>query len=78
MRDKEIACPFRKLYPTILMLKATEEVSSDDAAAALYRSAKHRVGLLREDGAAAAIVTDEAACVHSPVFLRSHCRENAA
>ena len=42
-KSRNQGCPFRKLYPTILMVKATEEVSSDDAAAALYRSAMRRI-----------------------------------
>src|ERR1019366_6852954 len=32
-----MSCPFRKLYPSILMVKATEEVASDYASTALNR-----------------------------------------
>ena len=33
------SCPFRKLNPTVLMVKSPQDVASDDAAAALNGSA---------------------------------------
>ena len=32
-----VACPFRKLNPTVLMVKSAQDVASDDAAAARRR-----------------------------------------
>jgi hypothetical protein len=44
------ACPFRKLNPTVLMVKSAEDVVSDDAAAALNGSAMWGIFLQTEMG----------------------------
>ena len=43
-------CPFRKLNPTVLMVKSTQDVASDDAAAALNGSAIGGIFLQAEMG----------------------------
>ena len=42
------ACPFRKLNPTVLMVKSTQDVASDYAAAALNGSATWGIFLQTE------------------------------
>src|SRR6476620_323622 len=44
------ACPFRKLNPTVLMVKSAQDVASDDAAAALDGSAMWSIFLQAEMG----------------------------
>ncbi len=43
-------CPFRKLNPTVLMVKSAQDVASDDAAAALNGSAMWGIFLQAEMG----------------------------
>jgi hypothetical protein len=44
------ACPFRKLNPTVLIVKSAQDVASDDAAAALNGSVMWGIFLQAEMG----------------------------
>ena len=45
-----VTCPFRKLNPTVLMVKSAQDVASDDATAALNKSAIWSIFLQAEMG----------------------------
>jgi hypothetical protein len=45
------SCPFRKLNPTVLMVKSPQDVASDDAAAALNGSAMWGIFLQADSSA---------------------------
>lgn len=51
-----IPCPFRKLGPTILMVKSAQDVACDDAAAALNGPAMWGVFLQAEMGACRVVI----------------------
>jgi hypothetical protein len=44
---RNASCPFRKLNPTVLMVKSAQDVAGDDAAAALNGSAMWGIFLQR-------------------------------
>jgi hypothetical protein len=56
-RAAQSTCPFRKLNPTVLMVKSAQDVASDDAAAALNRSAMWGIFLQAEMGPCRVVIS---------------------